>query len=223
MTFVSTSFAATDPQLINTGEDVLQETPTQPSVQAESNPGSSQTRADTENSDGVDFKIKEEQEKLGVKTWQSNTGGYFSFWSCEKWAGSAECLMNCGQFLQTALQFGARAMAATRSGCRATEHGQRGRDERYCDDKMAARSRKRCLMGDSPARSWKARRLCPTCGKAFQYVCPFINQVKTHKKTSESTKELLRHLQRAHMKHLVCDVARSSPAPVLYKYIQKYT
>uniref|UniRef100_A0A3B4TYP7 Zinc finger protein 32-like n=1 Tax=Seriola dumerili TaxID=41447 RepID=A0A3B4TYP7_SERDU len=60
--------------------------------------------------------------------------------------------------------------------------------------------------GDSSAKSPKDRSVCPVCGKGFQYIRPFMKHLKTHNRTSESTKELLSHLQSAHSKRLVCEV-----------------
>lgn len=60
--------------------------------------------------------------------------------------------------------------------------------------------------GESPAPRQKDRRLCPLCGKGFQYICPLTNHVKTHQMTSDAMKELLNSLQSAHNQRLVCDV-----------------
>lgn len=59
---------------------------------------------------------------------------------------------------------------------------------------------------DSSAKTQKDRSLCPVCGKGFQYIRPLMKHINTHKKTSESAKELLSNLQSDRNKRLVCDV-----------------
>lgn len=53
--------------------------------------------------------------------------------------------------------------------------------------------------------SSKTHRLCPVCGKSFQYIHPLMKHINTHK-TYDSAKELLSNLQSAGNKRLVRDV-----------------
>lgn len=60
--------------------------------------------------------------------------------------------------------------------------------------------------GDLPAKGQKDRGVFLACGKSFHYICPFMKHLKTHNRTSKTTKEHLCELQSAHNNRLVCDV-----------------
>ncbi|XP_038555755.1 zinc finger protein 436-like isoform X1 [Micropterus salmoides] len=216
--------SATDAPLTNagvTGEEVLQETSTQPLKQEESNlsttevPGTSQTTADTENGDGnccyvqIDFKIKGEQEELGGD------------------GQTQEIVLPSSEIVKSEQDQSDPQVFCefqpVSSDCSAAQSGGDGSDEEWVQSKGAQVKAKRQTFlrrqngrmkqggqevlpdGDSSAESEKGRSVCPICGKGFQYIRSFMKHIKTHKRI-ESMKELLNNLQRAHNRRLVCDV-----------------
>nr|XP_020491950.1 zinc finger protein 624-like [Labrus bergylta] len=54
-------------------------------------------------------------------------------------------------------------------------------------------------------RSQSDLHVCPTCGKGFRYISPFVKHLKKHKKINGPTRKLLEDLQSPHSRK-VCDV-----------------
>uniref|UniRef100_A0A4W6DUC9 C2H2-type domain-containing protein n=2 Tax=Lates calcarifer TaxID=8187 RepID=A0A4W6DUC9_LATCA len=193
-------------------EEEDEETSTQPVIQEESQwsaaevPGSSLTCAATEHKDGnyclvqIDFKIKEEQED------DSQTQEVVSL--------PPEAVKTEHDQPETHV---IDELQPVSSFCSAAQSENSDSDEEWMCSKTAKALRRQngslkqrgqvvSPDGDSSAKSQKGRSVCPVCGKGFQYIRPFMKHLKTHNRTSESTKELLCRLQSAHSKRLVCGV-----------------
>ncbi|XP_040918814.1 zinc finger protein 436-like isoform X2 [Toxotes jaculatrix] len=194
-----------------TGEEVLQETSTQEESDWSTAEilGSSYTSADTVTNDGnyclvqTDFKIKEEQEELGD---DSQT--------LEVIAPSPEAVKTEQDQPETDV---INELPPVPSECSAAQSENSDSDEEWVQSKeakvlqrqngsMTQEGQAASPSGEYCAKSQKDRSVCPVCGKGFQYIRPFMKHLKTHNRASESTKELLSHLQSAHNKRLVCDV-----------------
>ncbi|KAF1379447.1 hypothetical protein PFLUV_G00176150 [Perca fluviatilis] len=203
-----------------TGKEVLQETSTQSSIQEESNlsvaevPVPSQTSADTDN-DGnyclvqTNFKMSEikEEEEIGN--------------DCETQDVIFPSPKGVKNEPETQVSYELQPVS---SDCSAPQSESSGSDEdgvQSIGERTKMRRRKVKILlkqngsakkngpaawpdGDSSAKSQKERRVCSICGKGFQSIRPFMKHMKTHRRTSESTKELLRHLQSAYSKRLFC-------------------
>ncbi|XP_071329896.1 zinc finger protein 260-like isoform X1 [Trachinotus anak] len=172
-------------------------------------PGSSHMSTDTENNDGtyclvqIDFKIKEEQEEFGVDSLTQ-----------EVISPSPEVVKTERDQPETHM---INELPPVSSDDSAAQSENSDSDEEWLHSKGAkvlqrqngSKKQKDQVAlpdGDSSAKNQKDRSVCPVCGKGFQYIRPFMKHLKTHNRTSESTKELLSNLQSAHNKRLVCDV-----------------
>ncbi|XP_063759236.1 zinc finger protein 90-like [Eleginops maclovinus] len=198
-------------------EEVLQET----SMKAESNlsaaefPVLCQTSEDTDNKDGnyclaqtnKMSNIKEEEEEIANDTRgpeiivPSLEGVKTEFKvSCELQPISSDCSAahnDSNEGDEELLQ---------NKGARTKKKGRKRKTLQKLNGSTKQKGAAVLPDGGSSAKGQRERRDCPICGKTFQNMRSFMEHIKKHRKMSESTKKLLRHLQNAHNQRLCCDV-----------------
>nr|XP_020491900.1 zinc finger protein 8-like [Labrus bergylta] len=81
----------------------------------------------------------------------------------------------------------------------------KGGGEEVVQNEGAQKKMRQRPDGKSFARSQSDLHICPTCGKGFRYISPFLKHMKKHKKINGPTKKLLEDLQSSHSRK-VCDV-----------------
>ncbi|KAM8724196.1 uncharacterized protein AB9X84_003960 [Acanthopagrus schlegelii] len=186
-----------------TGQEALQEAATQveSNLSASAAPSSSDTTADAQSNDGscrfvlLDVQIKEEQEVV---------------------ISSTEVVTNERGRAETQAPGEVQPVYSDGSGAQNESGSSSG--EEWGRSRGAKAKRRKLLKsvrqkdeevlpdGDASDKNQKDRRVCPVCGKSFQYTHAFMKHIKTHKQATESTMELLGRLQTAHSRPPVCDI-----------------
>ncbi|XP_041634125.1 zinc finger protein 1024 [Cheilinus undulatus] len=185
-----------EPPLINSDfpEEKTLHTSTPPLTHEESNfskavfPGPSKT-IEERHIVQIDFEIKEEQEEHGRDS------------------QSLEVICPHSKVVKTEQlenQVLDEIQLFSSDGCEAETEGS-GSDEDWVQNKEAQMYIERQITsGNSSAKSHRDYHVCPACGKAFQYIRPFVKHIKKHR-NNESIRELLKSLQSFNSQAFICD------------------
>uniref|UniRef100_A0A3Q3GXP6 C2H2-type domain-containing protein n=1 Tax=Labrus bergylta TaxID=56723 RepID=A0A3Q3GXP6_9LABR len=182
-----------EPPLINSDvaeEESLQKISSQPSTQEESYLSKAEVPGPSETTEErcvvqVHFGIKEEQEEHGYYSQTQDV-----MYPFEEVAKREEDQPETEGFDEMQL--------VTSDGSEAFSDN-RGSDEERVKRKEAS------MNVNISAQREKERLVCPTCGKGFWYISPFVKHIETHKK-SESVRALVRNLQSSNDKSFCCRV-----------------